>query len=120
MGSVPVKILKNSPVVPVFYSMGNRQCLSDTQAKEKLRRYFQAPTAEWPDVLQELNDDDESDLAFESLGLMISFLEDTLIVEKTIKTGNFIRYRPESFDKENDHMVLDSQCIEHLEIVESA
>lgn len=39
---------------------------------------------------------------------MISFLEDALIVEKTIKTGNFQRYRPESFDKLNEHMVLDS------------
>ena len=30
-----------------------------------------------------------------------------------------MKYSPECFDKQNDHMVLDSQCIEHLEIIEA-
>ena len=55
--------------------------------------------------------------------MAIAFLEDALIAKKTISTGSYIKYEPESSKmKENllEYMVLDSQCLQHLEIVESA
>ena len=42
-----------------------------------------------------------------SLGLAIAFLEDALIVEKTIKTGQFLRYTPDKQDS-LEYMVIDS------------
>jgi DNA mismatch repair protein MSH6 len=54
-----------------------------------------------------------------TLGMAIAFLEDALIVEKTIKPGQFLRYTPESQDQ-LEYMVLDSQCLQHLEIMETA
>ena len=54
--------------------------------------------------------------------MTIAFLEDALIAQKTISTAQFIYYEPESGNIENtlEYMVLDSQCLQHLEIIESA
>jgi DNA mismatch repair ATPase MutS len=54
--------------------------------------------------------------------MTIAFLEEALIAEKTIPTGSFSRYTPEaaSGGAELEYMVLDSQCLQHLEIIESA
>lgn len=54
-----------------------------------------------------------------ALGMAIAFLEEALIAEKTIKPGQFVRYLPESQDQ-LEYMVLDSQSLQHLEIIESA
>ena len=51
-------------MVPTFTNMGNRQSLTSTQTKEKLRKYLEGPIQIWPQVLQELNDEDDADLAF--------------------------------------------------------
>jgi hypothetical protein len=53
----------------------------------------------------------DSQFALESLGMAIAFLEDALIAKKTISTGSYIKYEPESSKmKENllEYMVLDS------------
>jgi len=52
--------------------------------------------------------------------MTISFLEDALIAEKTIRTGTYIKYTPESSPTNNSNMVIDSQCLEHLEVIETA
>lgn len=54
--------------------------------------------------------------------MAIAFLEDALIAVKTLKTGMFIKYEPEAGlgDKQFEYMVLDSQALQHLEIIESA
>jgi hypothetical protein len=44
-----------------------------------------------------LKENDDSDLAFQSLGLAIAFLEDALICDRIIKTGDFKIYKPEDF-----------------------
>lgn len=64
------------------------------------------------------NDDIQN--AIFSFGMALTFLEDALISEKTIKTGTFFKYSPESSKIDFDNMVLDSQCLQHLEIVEAA
>lgn len=55
----------------------------------------------------------------QSLGMSIAFLEENLIAEMTIKTGEFFRYTPET-QSQLEYMVLDAQALQHLEVVESA
>lgn len=61
-------------------------------------------------------------MALQTLGMAVAFLEEALIAEKTIPTGIFYRYSPEAENANNqlEYMVLDSQCLQHLEIIESA
>jgi hypothetical protein len=42
------------------------------------------------------------------LGLALAFLEDALICDRIITTGDFKIYRPEDFSQNLEHMVLDS------------
>jgi DNA mismatch repair protein MSH6 len=58
------------------------------------------------------------ELAMQTLGMAVSFLEDTLIAEKTLKPGQFFVYTPESQAPELENMVLDSQCLQHLNIID--
>ena len=55
--------------------------------------------------------------------MVLAFLEDALIVEKTIQTATYIQYEPETNKNAMntlEYMVLDSQSLQHLEILESA
>jgi len=116
-GSV-AKMLKNSAVVPTFTSLNTLKCPGVIKTCSKLEGLF-GPKESWPLLLQELRNADE-DLALQALGLAISFLEDALIAEKTLQPGSFKRYTPEAAHAHLEFMVLDSQCLQHLEIVESA
>ena len=51
--------------------------------------------------------------------MSIAFLEENLIAEMTIKTGEFFHYTPET-QNQLEYMVLDAQALQHLEVVESA
>ena len=50
---------------------------------------------------------------------MIRFLENTLICDKIMKIGTFEKYVPETFEGNNDYLILDAHCLQHLEIIES-
>ena len=117
MQSPVVKMLKNSPLVPTFTSLNGPKCPGVIKTCNKLEGLFGEQTS-WPELLQELRTKEE-DLALQSLGLAMSFLEDALILEKTLRPGTFKRYTPETKDA-LEYMVLDSQSLQHLEIVESA
>ena len=53
--------------------------------------------------------------------MSIAFLEDALISKQTITPGNFKIYEPESKSTSCvQYMVLDSQALQHLEIIEAA
>jgi DNA mismatch repair ATPase MutS len=66
--------------------------------------------------------------------MAIAFLKDALIDEQTVTPGNYFLYQPENKGGEKSsqeaqgsvvsqsiqHMVLDAQALQHLEIVESA
>ena len=47
-------------------------------------------------------------------------MEEALLSEMTIPTGEFELYSPESSQIQPDNMILDSQALQHLEVVESA
>ena len=117
--STVVKMLKNSPVVPTFTNLNQAKCPSMMQTLMKIEQYFGADTSKWPTELLNMKNDDIQ-LAIFSFGMALTFLEDALISEKTIKTGTFFKYSPESSKINFDNMVLDSQCLQHLEIVEAA
>lgn len=49
--------------------------------------------------------------------MAIAFLEEALMADMMIHTGEYHLYTPETLEREHEHMVLDSQALEHLEIV---
>jgi DNA mismatch repair protein MSH6 len=110
-------MLKNGPVAPTFTNIPSSKCPGALRTVTKLDGLFGSKD-KWPALLQELHDEDE-ELALQALGLAICFLEDALIVEKTLRPGTFTRYTPES-KASLEYMVLDSQSLQHLEVVESA
>lgn len=49
----------------------------------------------------------------------MAFLEESLLSDMTLTTGEFLLYTPET-QTHLDYMVLDSQALQHLEVVESS
>ena len=86
-----------------------------------LEQYFGDEVTSWPKPLQRIKFE-EQDLAMIAVGMTVAFLTEALIDEQMIKTGTYHLYSPESKESINElnYMVLDSQALEHLEIVESA
>jgi DNA mismatch repair ATPase MutS len=132
MNSSVIKMIKNSPVSPTVTHMPPAKCYSTHKTKSELRvKYFaEKSESEWPEALRELLKEDEqgdgladisgADLAFQALGMAMQFLEDAMIGERIISTGIYHRYLPETFSSDCGRMVLDSQALQHLEVVESA
>ena len=52
--------------------------------------------------------------------MAMAFLEEALIGDMTIPTAEYTLYTPETQSVGIDFMVLDSQALQHLEVVESA
>lgn len=102
-------MLKNSPVVPTFTNLNPQKCYSVTKTLSKCQQIF---GDKQPELLQRLRSE-EKEYALQTLGMTIAFLEDALIAEKTLSTGQFLHYEPESGNVlENlEYMVLDSQCL---------
>lgn len=51
--------------------------------------------------------------------MAMAFLDEALLSETLLSTGTFNHYTPESSLLALDHLVLDSQALEHLEILDS-
>jgi len=49
--------------------------------------------------------------------MTVSFLEESLMADMTIKTATYSVYSPESLQLDLEFMILDSQAIEHLEVL---
>jgi DNA mismatch repair ATPase MutS len=99
------KMLKNSPVLPSFTNLHPTKCWGFIRTCAKMECYL-GPKHEWPEVLQNVKDF-EQEVALQSFGMAIAFLEDSLIAEKTLKTGIFSAYTPET-QEQLEYMVLDS------------
>ena len=56
--------------------------------------------------------------------MAMSFMSECLLLEKTVQTGSYIKYEPETNETNQqetlEYMVLDSQSLQHLEILEAA
>ena len=75
-----VKMLKNSPQVPVFTPMPTQKCYSFIKTCSKIEKYFGVNTDDWPAPLRDFKND-EKDLGFNAFGMSIAFLIDALIDE---------------------------------------
>jgi len=64
---------------------------------------------DWPDCLTMLKCEDQ-EMALQSLGMTISFLEEALLSDMTLTTGEFALYTPET-QSQLEYMVLDSQAL---------
>lgn len=89
-------MLKNSPVVPTFTNLKRDKCFGVIKTSQKVESVF-GDMENWPEAVK-LARQQEKDLAMLALGMAISFLEDALIMEKTLKPGIFKQYTPEAQD----------------------
>ena len=114
-------MLKNSPVAPIMTALSPCKCYSFVKTLTLIEGYFGDKMNEWPEPLVTLKQD-ELDLAMNAFGMTIAFLQEALIDESTVKLGKYRLYNPESAEQLDgfNFLVLDSQALEHLEIVESA
>jgi len=99
-------MLKNSPVNPTFTNMHPFRCFGYIKTCSKLEKFLGSPE-HWPEALRRVKENGD-ELAFQAMGMTVSFLEDTLIAERTLRPGLFFNYSPESTTEELEHMVLDS------------
>ena len=104
-----VKMLKNTPIVPVFTPLYPKDCWGVIKTCSKLESYLELGGKSWPESLQSLRDLDQ-ELALQALGMSIAFLEEAMIAEMTITTGEFLLYTPET-QSQFEYMVLDSQAL---------
>ena len=107
-----VKMLKNSPQVPVFTPMPTQKCYSFIKTCSKIEKYFGEDTNDWPGPLRDFKNE-EKDLGFNAFGMAIAFLIDALIDEQTLKPGLYKEYTPEqgAISSSLEYMVLDAQAL---------
>lgn len=79
-------MLKNSPVVPTFTSLNPQKCYSVTKTLTKCEEIF---GCEQPEIISKLKSE-EKEFALQTFGMTIAFLEDALISQKTLATGQFL------------------------------
>ena len=121
VNSEVIKMLKNSPSVPVFTPIPKNKCYSFVKTCTEIERYFGPDTSEWPGPLRQFREQ-EKDLGLNAFGMAVAFLTDALIDDQTLKPGTYWEYSPESCSDPTEsleYMVLDAQALQHLEIVES-
>ena len=83
-----VKMLKNSPGNPTFTNLQPNRCYGFIKTCSKLESLL-GQVSEWPPVLRSIKEH-QDEVAFQSVGMALAFLEDTLIAERTIQPGTFI------------------------------
>ena len=88
-----IKMLKNSPIVPIFNYLTPDKCYGFTKTCVELEKYFGENLEEWPKVLGNFKRD-EKWIGFEAVGMTIAFLTDALIDQETLKTGMYSEYNP--------------------------
>jgi DNA mismatch repair protein MSH6 len=111
-----IKILMNSPIPPVKTALPPKLCLNSFKSLAKLEGYMGEDKSKWSETLRHLHSAlDQNDLSFTCLGMVISFLESTLN-EKLLNLFDYSNYEPEKVL--TSKMVLDSQALEHLQILE--
>ena len=89
-----LKMLKNAPAPPVFTPLHAKNCWGFIKTCNSLETFL-GPAADWPSCLKTLKAQD-SELAFQSLGMSIAFLEDALIADTTVATSEYVLYTPET------------------------
>lgn len=111
-----IKILLNSPTPPVKSGLGSKFCLNSFMSIAKIEGHLGANRTKWPETLQKLEETiDVNECTFSSLGMVISYLENCLN-DSLIKLFDYHMYNPDQ--QLTSRMILDSQALEHLQILE--
>ena len=110
------KILQNSPIIPMFSTLGKeRGEYNYIKSIPLLEKYFGYNSEEWPEVIVTAKKNTWQH-AISALGILIAYLEDSLLAQQTIITSEY-----EIFDLDTSimfTMTMDSQAFQHLEILE--
>ncbi|CAI2371577.1 unnamed protein product [Moneuplotes crassus] len=111
-----INILKNAFLTPIFSTVTPKDCWGIPKTFSAIENYFGEDPKDWPEVLAKAREDENSDLMVNSFGMVVSFLERLLIAEETLPLGEYKEFDP----KKNmvSSLVMDSQAIEHLEVME--
>ena len=111
-----IKILTNSPVPPVKSALSSKMCYNSFKAIAKIEGFIGENKENWPNPLADLSKDlDISEIAFSSMGMAIAYLENCMN-EHLLKLFDYHLYDPSKML--DSKMILDSQALEHLQILE--
>ncbi|CAI2370907.1 unnamed protein product [Moneuplotes crassus] len=120
-----LKILLNSPVPPIKIGLPAKSCLNAFKSMSKIESYMGVDYLSKSDgkdqmqsILHDFNNSlDKNDLSVTCMGMIISYLENTMNERLFAdKLFDFNRYDPDRSIQ--SRMVLDSQALEHLQILE--
>ena len=110
------KILQNSPIVPEFSPLNkDRGECNYIKSIPLLEKYYGPNKEKWPESIKQTKANNHQH-AISALGIVISYLEDTLLAKQTLSTSEY-----EAFDMDTSlkyNMTIDSQALEHLEVLE--
>ena len=111
-----IKILMNSPIPPVKSGLASKMWYNTFKSISKIEGILGENKEKWPKSLSDLSEDiDSSEIAFSSFGLAIAYLENWMN-EHLLKLFDYHTYDPSKML--NSKMILDSQALEHLQILE--
>ena len=111
------QIIKNLPNCPLLSPIKGHQTWGNASLKENLNEFY-SEFNNWPDIIKIIyNEKNEgNDLMLSSFADMVSYLKKMLIVDQIILTAQYEIFDPSTFKK--TRMILDSQALQHLEILE--
>lgn len=118
--TVILKILTTGYLVPLQSPLPNKQNKwhSGVAYNYLEKVYGDYNKNNWPENLKWFFEDKENrDVIFSALGGLFSYLEQVLILDKTINSARYSKYDPKI--GLNKALILDSQALQHLEILES-
>ena len=111
-----LKILLNSPTPPIKSGLAPTLCYNSFKSISKLEGYLGEDRKRWHESLATLHDNlDNNELTFSSIGMVISYLENCLN-DSLIKLFDYNIFDPTK--QIESKMILDSQALEHLQILE--
>ena len=112
-----LRIIRSCPTGPVMSPMNDPRAWNVVQGYADLEKYY-GPQDTWPETLRTLMqmDDSAKDQIILTMSGLFTFLTKMLIAENVFKTARYQIYDPVKFNL--SRMVLDSQALQHLEILE--
>ncbi|TNV85716.1 hypothetical protein FGO68_gene17605 [Halteria grandinella] len=112
------KLLKNAPMAPLLRYFRPDQCLSTTRTISLIDKYLEKRTTNEIPAISTIKNDPDRQISLLALGMCVKFLMDTLLADQCLKLFDYVTYDPNSEDYLNQYMILDSQAIEHLEVID--
>ncbi|CDW72387.1 dna mismatch repair protein msh6 [Stylonychia lemnae] len=125
------KMIKSSPINPILHQYRGEQCPNAQRTNSIFDRYIHEAQKQdssqkdsisqhilEQEVFQKIRNDSRFSLGLQAFGMAIRFLESHLLASQCLRLFEYQLYQPNSQEYLSDFMVLDSQAIEHLELIE--